>query len=808
MLISYKWLQEYVDINVSAQELAHRLTNAGVAVDNIYDLSTGLDNCLVGKLLSVKPHQNSDHLVICQVDLGSEQVQIVTGAPNVRAGQTVPVACVGAKLPNGVKIKASSLRGEVSNGMLISLNEIGYDNKVMHPEEREGIFILPDDIAAPGTPLVGVLDRDDVMMELDLTPNRADCSSYLGLAYEVSALLGTAVRMPQLYRDTTSENQVAEMVDVKIIDRDLCSRYSTRIFKEITGNVTPLWMQMRLRHSGMRPISLLVDIANYVMLEVGQPLHTFDYEKIGGQQIIVRKARTGEMLKTLDGIDRTLQEDQLMICDQSQPIAIAGVMGGFDSEVTSATELVLLEAANFYGPNIRHTSRILGLSSEASGRYSKGIEQAKVELGLNRFAYLVEVLKAGTIIPGVVTDMDELPDSIVIKLRPERVCQIAGAKISTNEMIEHLTRLGLGVESVGRDLLVTAPARRPDLLTEIDLVEEVLRLHSFDNIKSTQPKIDGSGVMPVAYSLRRELRTLLRAHQANEVVSYAFHDPVELDQLLLPEDDELRHVVELSNPLSQAQSIMRTSLLPGLLRAAKYNLNRQRKGIFLSEVGRVFFNTSEDQLPIEYEMMGLLAGGVKREKSWNTSDTERYDFFTLKGVIESVAAHFNIQLEFERLKRPFLHPGRAALITHRKKPVGYIGEVHVDVVDNLGVEAQERLIYAELNMTTLYDLLAGTRKYRKIIPYPYVERDLAIVVPEQVTAVELLKAIKKAGGSILYDVRIFDLYSGHQVTEGYKSCAFKLTYQAKNRTLTTDEVNEVHDQVVTKVNKQFGAVLR
>ncbi|QOR35628.1 phenylalanine--tRNA ligase subunit beta [Clostridium sp. 'deep sea'] len=808
MLISYNWLKEYVDIKIDAYDLAKRLTDAGVVVDNIYDQQAGFDFCVVGRLNEVVRHTNSDKLWLCQVDVGEETVQIVTGAQNVKQDQLVPVARVGANLPNGVKIKKSKLRGVDSFGMLISLEELGYDNKVMHQEEKEGIFILPNNIAQPGTPLSKVFDREDYLLELDLTPNRADCSSVVGLAYEVAALLGGEVKLPSYYVDKKDNNLAQELIKIAIEDSDLCCQYSARVIKDIKDGQSPFWMQNRLRHAGMRPISLIVDIANYVMIEHGQPLHTFDYHKIENQQIIVRRAKENEQITTLDEVQRKLNTNDLVIADDKQAVAIAGVMGGFNSEVTNETKTILLESACFTGPSIRRTSRSLGLASEASSRFSKGIEQSRVLHGLNRFAYLIEHLNAGTVVNGVVSDIKSVEQEVEILFNPQQASAVADANIPTEEMVAYFQKLGFSVKQQNSNLLVTIPTRRPDITTKIDLVEEVLRLRGYDKIGSTLPHIEESGKLPMPIKNRRLARTTLRGLGVSEVVALAFHGEEELNNLKLSKNDKLKSYIKISNPLSSNQSIMRTSMLPGLLQAAKYNLNRQQASVCISEIGRVFHKVEDRELPIENEMIGILAGGPIGEKEWHKKEVANYDFYSVKGIVECLFDAFKLTPKYERFTRPYLHPGRAAKISLGKNELGYLGELHPDVVEGLGIESDMKLIYAELNLHTINGFIKETIKYKQIAPYPAVERDMAIVLANSCEASTIIAIAKKAAGKLLENVNIFDIYQGKQIGEGNKSCAIKLRYRAKNRTLTTEEVNEAHTKVLKAMEEKLAAQLR
>ena len=634
MLVSYSWIKKYVDIDIDAYALAEKLTNAGVIVDNVYDLSTNLDNCVIGKLEEVKKHENSDRLFICKVNVGDEILQIVTAAENVKQGQLVPVAKPGAHLPNGLKIKKSKLRGETSNGMLISLEELNYENKVMRQDEREGIFIFPEGSVKIGQSVESAFSRDDYLLELDLTPNRSDCSSIYGLAIEVGAILNKEVKLPKydLQPDVKIDNLVIEIHNEK-----LCPHYYGIVF-ELTGDKeSPLWMQNILRHASMRPTNLVVDIANFVMLETGQPLHTFDYDKIKDSKIIVREAADGEVIKTLDESKRVLSSDNLVIADAKDPIAIAGVMGGYDSEITKSTNRILLESAIFDHVSIRKTSREFNLFSDAASRFSKGIGRELSMLALVRFAQLFEELGAGKAISDVVKAGSDYEKYKTIILNPKKVVRIAGQHIKTNEMSNYLVRLGFGVKLLDNGHLeIKSPSRRIDIVEEIDLVEEVLRLKGFEDIKATLPKLDDIGLIPEKIRSRRKIKEVLRSNGASEAVNYAFYGPEDIDRLNMNAENSVDSSILIGNPLSSRNSVMRTTLLPGLINSLIYNLNRQVKGLCLSEFGTVFNSVNKSDLPIENEMIGIIGAGVQKPISWYDKNIKYYNFYTIKGIVENI----------------------------------------------------------------------------------------------------------------------------------------------------------------------------
>jgi len=802
MLMSYSWIKKYVDIDVDAYKLGDMLTNAGVIVDNVHDVSLGLDKCVIGKLLEVKKHKDSDRLFICKVDVGEEVLQIITAAENVAEGQLVPVAMVGAKLPNGLKIKKTKLRGLDSCGMLISLEELNYDVKVMQPEEKEGIFIFPEGSVEIGQKVSNALGLDDYLLELDLTPNRADCSSIFGMAIEVAAILNKEVEIPE--HNILVNGQ--EDISIEIDNSDLCSQYYGVVLSLENNDQSPLWMQNRLRNASMRPISLVVDIANYAMLETGQPLHTFDYDTINDKKIIVRNAKNGETIKTLDGKDRTLESSDLLITDPVKPVGIAGVMGGFNSEITESTKKILLESAIFNRENIRRTSRRLNIYSEAASRFSKGIGPELSEIALKRFVQLYEELGAGKVVSKVERAGKESQLYKNIKLRPQRVNNLAGQDIKISDMSNYLVRLGFNVKMEDNIFDVEVPSRRIDITEEIDLVEEVLRLEGFSGIESTQPSLTLQGKLPKNIKSRRKIKEILRASGANEVVNYSFYSPDEIEALNLGKDFSKENSVLIDNPLSSKLSIMRTTLLPGLISNVKYNLNRQVKGILLSEFGTVFYPTDE-KLPDEHEMIAIIAAGQKVGESWYNKEDKTYDFYDVKGIVEIILSRLSIPANFIKTETPYFHPGRAAKIVSDKKHIGYIGEIHPDVSSNIGLENDTRIIYAEINHDLLRELECENY-YDPISQFPQVERDLAIVIDKQYTVDEIVDTIKKSGKSILKTVELFDLYEGAQVEEGYKSCAFNLTFENKKKTLKAEEINKIVDKIISDLENTFSAVLR
>ncbi|MDQ0287435.1 phenylalanyl-tRNA synthetase beta chain [Desulfofundulus luciae] len=807
MRVSFKWLQEYVDIPISPVELAERLTMAGLAVEGLEEPGKEISNVVTGRIVKIEPHPNADKLVICLVSTGEpEPRQIVTGATNVREGHVVPVALEGARLAGGLVIKRARLRGVESRGMLCSGQELGLDPKTIPADQAHGIMILPADTPL-GLDIRPVLGLDDVIFELDLTPNRGDCLSMIGVAREVAALLGQPLRFPRLEVQEIPGSSLEGRVRVDIVEPGLCRRYVARLFTNVRVGPSPLWMQERLRAAGIRPISNVVDITNYVMLELGQPLHAFDYDKLRDGHIIVRRAHAGEVIVTLDGSERYLEPEMLVIADPGGAVAVAGVMGGLDTEVTENTTTVLLESAYFHPTSIRRTSRALGLRSESSSRFEKGIDLEGCLAAANRAAYLLVEIGAGDVVAGAV---DNYPSPVARKpiiLRPERVGYILGADIPREETANLLTRLGFTVQDAGQDLLVNVPGYRVDINLEIDLIEEVARLHGYDRVPATLPfGATTRGARTREQSLLKRLKEVLVECGLTEVVTYSFVNPAVFDRFKVPQDSPLRHTLKLQNPLSVEQSVMRTMLLPGLLEVLERNFNRRVTSGAIFEVGRVFLPQGGEALPEERPMLAAAAMG-QGAAGWNRPATP-LDFYYLKGVLEVLAAKLGLPgLTFEREKEnPAFHPGRAARIKAQGETLGIVGELHPDVLEEY--ELDVRVCAFEVDLAAMLALAGKPPRYRPLPRFPGVKRDIALVVSREVPAADVLRVIRRAGGHLLRSVELFDVYEGEQVREGCRSLAFSLHFQADDRTLTDAEVTAQIDALSGALVRELGAELR
>lgn len=807
MRVSLRWLGQYVDIaDLPPEALAEKLTRSGVAVEGIERRNAGLEGAVIGHVLECAPHPQADRLRVCRVDVGrGAPLQIVCGAPNVAAGQKVAVALPGARLPDGRTIGEATLRGVASQGMILSGQEMGLPDKVIPRAMRDGILVLADD-APVGADAAAHLGLDDVVLELDLTPNRADCLSLLGVAYEVAAILNRSVTLPP--EEVPEEGApAADAVRVAIEAPDHCHRYAARLVRGVRIGPSPQWLQNRLMAAGIRPINNVVDVTNYVMLEYGQPLHAFDYGALAGGNIVVRLAREGERLVTLDEVERVLDGQTLLITDGTKAVGIAGVMGGANSEVRDATVDVLLESAYFVPASVRRTSRKLGIRSEAALRFEKGVDPGRVIPALNRAARLLAELAGGRVAPGVVEAVVRTEAPRVIAVRPRRVNDLLGTALSDAEMGEVFRRLGFAVDAQpDGTLAVTVPTRRTDVTTEIDLVEEVARLVGYDHIPTTM--IEGpttAGRLTRAQALRRRVRRLLQQAGLSEAVTYSLTDPDRAARVA-PLRDGVRPIA-LAMPMSEERSVLRTTLVPHLLDAVAYNRARKNEDVRLFEIGRVFW-TSEarvSRLPEERLLVAAALTGHAAPVHW-AEKREKVDFYHAKGVVEFLLAELGIGgVVFEPESRAGLHPGRTARVKAGQTVLGYVGQLHPET--QAAWDLAETYVF-ELDLDALVGLAASTRRFAPLPKVPAVLRDLAIVVDRDVPAAALESVIREAGGDILEAVTLFDVYTGEPIPEGQKSVAFSLVFRDPARTLTDEEVAAAHERIVAALERAHGAKLR
>lgn len=796
MKVSREWLESFIDIDVSTDELSETITRGGIEVDAIEDYTKDIKKLVVGYVKSVEPHPEADRLNICQVDLGEETVQIVCGAPNVKADSYVIVVRVGGRLPGGVKIKRAKLRGQVSEGMICSLQEIGIKEDFVPEAYKEGIFIFDSEQTA-GEDALSALYLNDQVLEFDLTPNRKDALSMLGVAYETSALFGGMIRKPKI--EYTESDERAE-TSIENLNLDAVPFYSAREVKNVVIKPSPLWMQVRLIKAGIRPINNVVDISNYVLLEYGQPLHMFDKDAIGSDKIVTRFAEEGETFTTLDGNERTLKAEDVVITNGQEPIALAGVMGGLNSEVTDKTKNVVIESAYFDPIKIRKTSHRLNLRSEASQRFEKGVSHEFILPALNRAAYLLEQYAEGTVQAGIQSDgqLDLEPKKITTST--DFLNNRLGTELSDDEVLDTLGRLGLLAEIEAGQLEVSIPSRRDDLVIPEDISEEVARIYGYDNIPSSLPKYSKitAGKLTDEQAKLRVIKHQLNAHGLSEAINYALTSDKRIGEF-----SELKDSLNLLMPMSEDRAALRTSLLPHLVDNATYNLNRQLKHASLFEVGKIFKTNGQDQLPEEILMLAGIMSGRQNETAW-TKDGQDPDFFTLKGVVESLFIKLNLNDRISYVKSQRfeeLHPGRTADIYLDDKVIGVIGELHP-----LYREAHDlkQTVVFELNLEEVLAEKTGNIVYEFLSKYPSISRDVALEVDNTVLVKDIEDLITDAAPNYLQAVYPFDVYEGEHIEEGKKSVALRLTYLNKEDTLTDKDVESVHQKVLDAlVNKGY-----
>lgn len=809
MRVSMKWLGELVDVGITPAELADRLDMTGTAVEAVHELGAGLEGVVVGQVVAKERHPDADRLWVTTVDIGEgEPLQIVCGAQNFEAGDKVPVAPVGTTLPNGMTIKKAKLRGVVSHGMNCSAPELGI------PGDEGGLLVLPAD-APVGTPFAEYRDARDTVLELEITPNRPDCMSMVGVAREVGALLETPSRMPDTTVDERGES-IHLSAQVRIDDPELCPRYTARLITGVKIGPSPDWLARRLEAAGARPINNVVDVTNLVMFELGQPLHAFDADKLGKEggraSIVVRRAAEGERLTTLDGQERTLTSDMLLICDADGPVALAGVMGGETTEVSDSTVDVLLESAGFDSASTSRTSRSLGLVSEASMRFERGVDASGCLAASDRAAQLIAELTGGTVAKDAVDAYPAPAGSRSLALRVDRMNAVLGTSIEATEAASILERLGMPSVGDGERLALTVPSWRPDLEREIDLIEEVVRVWGMERVPGTLPAGPGRlGELTRAQVLRERVGESLRAAGLNETMTYALFDPDDMRRLRFGLADGER-LVELINPMSSEQAVMRPTIVAGLIRSVSNNQRRGVDDVHLYEIGTVFVTAEGRKLPRERAVVaGALAGRWARP-AWSDPAAPpqapaELGFFDGKGVLETVMETLRIgEWSVSEGEHPHLQPGRSADVRVGGETVGWLGEVHPEVLD--AFEAHGPLVVFEVDLAALIEASSDAGQYREIPRFPAVELDIALVVPESVTAGRMEEAIGAASGDLLESSRLFDVYRGAGVAEGSKSMAYSLAYRAADRTLTDEEVRAEHDRLVREVCESVGGQVR
>ncbi|HHA0096335.1 TPA: phenylalanine--tRNA ligase subunit beta [Staphylococcus aureus] len=800
MLISNEWLKEYVTIDDSVSDLAERITRTGIEVDDLIDYTKDIKNLVVGFVKSKEKHPDADKLNVCQVDIGEDEpVQIVCGAPNVDAGQYVIVAKVGGRLPGGIKIKRAKLRGERSEGMICSLQEIGISSNYIPKSFESGIYVFSES-QVPGTDALQALYLDDQVMEFDLTPNRADALSMIGTAYEVAALYNTKMTKPET---TSNELELSanDELTVTIENEDKVPYYSARVVHDVTIEPSPIWMQARLIKAGIRPINNVVDISNYVLLEYGQPLHMFDQDAIGSQQIVVRQANEGEKMTTLDDTERELLTSDIVITNGQTPIALAGVMGGDFSEVKEQTSNIVIEGAIFDPVSIRHTSRRLNLRSESSSRFEKGIATEFVDEAVDRACYLLQTYANGKVLKDRVSSGELGAFITPIDITADKINRTIGFDLSQNDIVTIFNQLGFDTEINDDVITVLVPSRRKDITIKEDLIEEVARIYGYDDIPSTLPVFDKvtSGQLTDRQYKTRMVKEVLEGAGLDQAITYSLVSKEDATAFSMQQ----RQTIDLLMPMSEAHASLRQSLLPHLIEAASYNVARKNKDVKLFEIGNVFFANGEGELPDQVEYLSGILTGDYVVNQWQ-GKKETVDFYLAKGVVDRVSEKLNLEFSYRRADIDGLHPGRTAEILLENKVVGFIGELHPTLAADNDLK---RTYVFELNFDALMAVSVGYINYQPIPRFPGMSRDIALEVDQNIPAADLLSTIHAHGGNILKDTLVFDLYQGEHLEKGKKSIAIRLNYLDTEETLTDERVSKVQAEIEAALIEQ-GAVIR
>ena len=794
MIAPYKWMCDYVDMDLDAEELKQSLIMTGSEVNGYEELGVHLKKVVVGRITSLEKHADADKLSVCMVDVGEgEPLQIVCGADNIYEGAYVPVALIGAELPGGFKIKKGKIRSVYSNGMLCSGEELGLTEEDYPGADVYGIMLLTTDLTL-GTSLRDVLGLTDTVFEVEVGANRPDCLSILGMARECAAALGKDVKLPDTtYNETGGD--ISDYLSVTVKDTDLCERYIARAVKNVRIGPSPKWMRERLVSAGVRSINNIVDITNYVMLETGQPMHAFDYENIRGRQIIVRCARNGESIKTLDDKDRSLTDNMLLICDAEGPIAIAGVMGAENSEIQDTTTTIIFESAKFMQGSTRRTSRALGLPTESAMRFSKGVDTAGSKTAMDRALNLIEQLGAGEIVSGEIDVLSTDLSQKSITSSAKSINARLGTDIPAAEMAKLLERVFINTSVNGDELVSKIPSFRGDITLEDDISEEVARMYGYNNIPTTEMMGEVvRGVIPAEERVVDRTKAVLNSLGCYECITYSFAAVSELEKLGLEAGDRRRNMLRILNPLGDEQGYLRTSPVPDIIKVTSTNLKMKVGSIRLFENGRVYFPTADDELPEESKYICIAVCGDE-------------DFFSLKGIVENITDTFGISdVQFSPKASVYYHPGRSAAIYFGGEKAGEMGEIHPDVAKAYDID--KKVYVAELSLEAVISASDDTKKYEPLPRFPAAERDLALVLDEDVAAGDVLDCIRKNAGEFFESAQLFDVYTGDQTGEGKKSLAFSIVFRAKDRTLLDEEANAARDAIVAAAETQFGAKMR
>ena len=793
MNTSLSWIKKYVpELDVTAQEYTDAMTLSGTKVEGYVQLDADLEKIVIGQIEKIERHPDADKLIICQVNVGDETVQIVTGAPNVKEGDKVPVVLDGGRVagghdgkpaPGGVKIKKGKLRGIDSYGMMCSIEELG-STREMYPEAPEyGIYIFPED-AVVGTSAVEALDLNDAVIEYEITSNRVDCYGVLGIAREAAATFNKKFCPPEV-KETGNDENASDYIKVTVEDPELCTRYCARVVKNVKIGPSPKWMQRYLAKNGIRPINNLVDITNYVMEEYGQPMHAYDLDHIEGKEIVVRRAAKGEKFVTLDGQEREMDDSVLMICDGKKPVGIAGIMGGENSMITDEVHTVLFEAACFNGTNIRLSSKKIGLRTDASGKFEKGLDPNNAQAAIDRACQLMEELGAGEVVGGMVDVCSETREPVRVPFEPERINALLGTELTEEEMLGYLARVELAYDEKTNEIV--APTFRQDIHCMADVAEEVVRFYGYDKIPTTLPTGEATtGKLPFKLRIEQIARDMAEYCGFSEGMTYSFESPKVFDKLLIPEGDALRNAITISNPLGEDYSIMRTTTINGMLTSLATNYNRRNKDVRLYELGNVYLPKSLPLTELPEERMHFTLGMYGAG-----------DFFDMKGVCEEFFEKIGMKERVTydpKAGKTYLHPGRQANMCYGGKVIGYLGEVHPAVADNYGIG--DKAYIAVIDILAVLEFAGFAHKFTGIAKYPAVTRDLSLVVPREVLAGQIEEVLEQRGGKILESYELFDIYEGSQIKEGYKSMAYSVVFRNHDKTLEESEINAVMKKIL------------
>ncbi|MBN1930343.1 MAG: phenylalanine--tRNA ligase subunit beta [Desulfobacterales bacterium] len=802
MKVSLSWLKDYVPIEMEADDIADALTMAGLEVEMIADRYDYLKSVVVGCITEINPHPNADKLKVCQVDIGDRIIPVICGASNITVNMLAPLALPDTCFPDGKVLEINTIRGITSEGMLCSEAELrlGLDTS--------GIMRLSSQLHI-GNNLAKELKLSDIVLEIDLTPNRPDCLSMIGIAREIAAIQKTCVRYPDA-EVFDARNRIENFTSVTIEDLDLCPRYAARLLEDITIAPSPFWLQDRLLSVGLRPINNIVDITNFVLMETGQPLHAFDFDRLAENRIVVRRAKEGEVFTTLDLKERILNSDMLLICDGEKPVAIAGIMGGYNSEIEKSTTRVLIESAYFNPTGIRKTSKRLCLNTEASHRFERGVDPGGIIMALNRAAYLMIESGGGRLIDGII---DEYPQKICKKTIPLSVVntnRVLGTRLTQNEIEKLLKSIDFEIEINTTDqLTVSPPSFRVDISRPVDLMEELARLSGYDNIPTTFPLIPANAGKTIRErDLRDKIKNLMIGFGFNEIISYSFINKQSLDFLQLAPNDTRRNAVNILNPLTEDQAIMRTSLLPGLLETMRHNIAQQIRNLRLFEVGKVFISSNPDNLPEETQMIAGLWTGSRVNASWLSKEIN-CDFYDIKGVVEGLFTALNIDdVAFTQLPSNicnYTKAGYTAQILLGNRMLGLVGEIHPQVLENYNLK-QAAFVF-EFNVDQCVNLVSEIKQTKAIPKFPATSRDITIIIPKTIESIEILDSVKNLKEELVENIYLFDVFEGHPIPKEKKSVSFRITYRSFQKTLEDDDINTLHKIITDKLLKEFAATL-